>query len=68
MKCSFNGFDIKPDGIHSLDPCQFEEDEVWTNVTVQILKCKKCGEVSIGWYKNSNSKKVDSLEEALMGD
>lgn len=27
------------------------EDEVIENCTVQILKCKKCGEVSIGWCR-----------------
>ena len=68
-ECKYpEGFVIRPDGIHDLDPCIFEEDEVWKNVVVQILKCKRCGKISIGWYKTPNSIKVNSLEEALEGE
>lgn len=55
MKCCFNSFSIKPDGINELNACQYEESEIWKNVTVQSLKCKKCGNISIGWYKISRS-------------
>lgn len=35
-----------------MDSHRFELDEVIPNCTVEILKCKVCGEVSIGWYRN----------------
>ena len=54
-KCSMNGVSIRPDGIHEIDPCQYEVNELYRNVTVEILKCKKCGHISIGWYKQPNT-------------
>ena len=48
-KCQF------PDGVSTvrigdkpLDPCHFKLCEIHKNVTVEILRCPKCGEVSIG--------------------
>lgn len=47
-----------PDGIHELSKHQFEEEMILRNVTVQILKCKTCGEVSIGWLRQDNTVQV----------
>ncbi len=44
-----------PDGIHEVDSCDFIEDGMYRNVTVQILRCKTCGRVSIGWMKQENT-------------
>lgn len=45
-KCQFpDGITIKPDGVNELDPCIYEEVEKWENVTVIILKCKRCGHI-----------------------
>lgn len=46
---------IKPDGVHELSPHRFQEEMKLKNVTVQILRCKDCGEVSIGWYRQDNT-------------
>ena len=55
-KCEMpGGISIRPDGIHELDACSYEISETYRNVTVEILKCKKCGNVSIGWYKQPNT-------------
>lgn len=70
-KCSYpKGWTVKPDGIHELVPCDFEEvgvyrnatvqvllEEVriYRNVTVQVLRCKRCGRESIGWYRQENT-------------
>lgn len=55
-KCEMSGgISIRPDGIHELDACSYEISELYRNVTVEILKCKKCGNVSIGWYKQPNT-------------
>lgn len=57
--CSFgDGITIKPDGIHELDPHDYELSEKYENVTIEILKCKSCGEISIGWYRQPNTIKI----------
>ena len=51
-KCKHpNGIIIKPDGIHELDPCIYEEVERYENVTVIISKCIHCGEIDISWTR-----------------
>lgn len=30
----------------------FEEEELYPNCTVQILRHKRTGEISVGWWKN----------------
>ncbi len=55
-KCSFpNGMVIKPDGIHELDPCISETTEIHKNVTVEVRKCIRCGNVSIVWRTQENT-------------
>ena len=47
-RCKFkNGIVIKPDGIHELDPCQYQEVERYSNVTISIRRCEKCGNIDI---------------------
>ncbi len=55
-----DGITIKPDGVHELSPHRFREKEILRNVTVQILECEHCGEISIGWYKQE-----DTYEEVI---
>lgn len=56
MKCEFeNGIIIKPDGENELDPCVYEEIEKYTNVTVIISRCKKCGNIDISWMRQDNT-------------
>ena len=59
-KCNYtdiNGNTVKvlPDGVNELDPCEYEEVERYRNVTVSILRCKKCGHISIGWERQENT-------------
>ena len=56
--CEFDGVVFKPDGIHELSPHEFVLDEKYKNVTVEILRCKKCGEISIGWYKQEDTEEI----------
>ena len=63
MKCGFkdaNGKEviIKPDGENELDACEYEEIERYRNVTVSILKCRKCGHISIAWERQENTENV----------
>lgn len=58
-KCSFpEGMTIKPDGIHELDPCCYQTTEIYTNVTVEVRKCIKCGNVDIVWIRQEDTEKV----------
>lgn len=58
-KCSFpEGMTIKPDGIHELDPCIYETTEIYTNVTIEVRKCIKCGNVDIVWIRQEDTEKV----------
>lgn len=59
-KCKFpDGVTIKPDGVHEASPHAFELDGRYKNVTVEILRCKNCGEVSIGWYRQDDTEEID---------
>ena len=56
QKCSFgNGVVIKPDGINELDPCRYEVMETHSNVTVEVLRCKRCGHVEILWHRQEDT-------------
>ena len=50
-KCSCDGITIKPDGVHELDPCLYELIEEHKNVTVEVLRCVRCGHIEITWHK-----------------
>jgi hypothetical protein len=56
-KCRFpSGVDVKPDGVHSLDPCQYKLVERHKNVTVDICQCERCGGIDISWRRQDNTK------------
>ncbi len=62
-KCSYgDGFKFCLDGENEVDPCQYVEVERWKNVTVSILKCKKCGHIEICWEKQDNSEEISEEE------
>ena len=55
-KCSFGeGITIKPDGINELDPCLYEDIEIWHNVTVIVSRCKRCGHIELSWLKQEDT-------------
>ena len=56
--CEFKGVTIKPDGEHELSAHKFVEDTTLKNVTIQILRCEKCGYVSIGWIPQDNTEEL----------
>lgn len=59
-RCSFGDVSIKPDGINEIDPCLYETVETHRNVTVEILRCKKCGHVEVLWKRQENTEDGDS--------
>lgn len=55
-KCSWpDGVSVKPDGVNELDPCPYEETEVWRNVTVHVLRCPICGAQEIVWERQPDT-------------
>ena len=58
-KCSFNGVSIRPDGIHELDPCVYEDIEKYANVTIIISRCKKCGNIEMSWIRQDNTEELE---------
>ena len=34
-----------------VDPCQYREIEKHENVTVAVLRCKKCGRILLEWFR-----------------
>ena len=72
-RCSFGeGVLVKLDGIHTLDPCVYEEvmlipDQtlnnlgdgiIHRNVTVIISKCIYCGHESAAWIRQENTEEI----------
>lgn len=54
-KCSFpGGVEIKPDGITPLDPCLYETIEMFKNVTVEVRRCVRCGNIDIAWHRQDD--------------
>lgn len=59
-KCQFpNGLMIKPDGINELDPCIYIPEQCFTNVTVTVSKCQRCGNIDISWQRQSNTEEIE---------
>ena len=59
-KCKFpEGIVIKPDGVHELDPCEYQEVERYANVTVSIRRCKKCGNIDISWFRQEDTEELE---------
>lgn len=57
-KCGCDGIEINVAGI-PVDPCDYELIEKYRNVTVEVLRCKKCGHVEILWRRQENTEEGD---------
>lgn len=59
-KCSSPlGIPYRPDGKNELDPCRYETEEIWKNVAVRVMKCRKCGNKEISWYMQENTEQLN---------
>jgi hypothetical protein len=60
-KCSSpKGVEIKPDGIHLLDPCIYEVLGTYKDVRLTVLQCKNCGNIDFEWqYEKDISDEED---------
>ena len=58
-KCTHGeGIDISIAGI-PVDACDYELIQKVRNVTVEVLKCKKCGHIEIMWRRQENTEEGD---------
>ena len=58
-KCKFpNNEEISIMGI-PLDPCRYEVIEKFKNVTVEVRRCVKCGNIDVAWIKQDDTERVD---------
>ena len=48
-------WEFRPDGKTPVSHHDFELIEVVENARVEILKCKTCGKISIGWYRKGKA-------------
>ena len=56
MKCQWpEGISVKPDGVHELDPCVYEEVEVVENATVIVQRCIHCGHLEVVWKRGNTN-------------
>lgn len=62
-KCSWGNVIYCPDGEHELDPCLYKEVMKLKNVTIQILKCERCGHVTIGWIRQPDTEEIEDDED-----
>lgn len=59
-KCKFpEGITVKPDGVHTMSPHAFKLKQKLKNVTIEILECSECGEISIGWYRQEDTEEIE---------
>lgn len=62
-KCQYpEGITIKPNGEDELDACFYELMEKWENVTIEVLRCKRCGHVEILWHLQEDSVNITEEE------
>ena len=59
-RCGFkdkdgNPITFMPDGQHPLDACEYEEIQRLRNVTVSVLRCRRCGHIEIAWERQEDT-------------
>ena len=63
-KCTFgDGITVKPDGRSELDPCLYQEMGTYENVTVHILRCVRCGHITVEWERQDNTIDITEVTE-----
>ena len=59
VPCSHGeGVTVRPDGLHELSPHTYKLTQKLRNVTVEILTCETCGDVSIAWCRQDDTEEV----------
>lgn len=58
MRCNHGKGDIVKIAGVPVDPCVYEEVEAYRNVTVRVLKCKRCGHTEIEWERQEDTEDI----------
>ncbi len=59
IPCSHGeGVTVRPDGVHELSPHAYKLTQKLRNVTVEVLTCETCGDVSVAWYRQEDTEEV----------
>lgn len=45
-----------------MDPCLYQTTDYYTNCTVEISKCVRCGHISITWHASPETERIDPDE------
>ena len=53
--------EIRPDGIHVLDPCSYDVIETHEGVNLKILRCRRCGNIDFEWTRGSEKEDEDVI-------
>ena len=53
-----NGVVIKPDGVHELEPCLYEDKELHTKVDLTISQCSRCGHITFSWRRTEETEDI----------
>jgi Zn ribbon nucleic-acid-binding protein len=63
-KCRrFKDIVIQPDGQNELNPCKYDEVSRYENVTVSVLKCRRCGHIEIELHRQPNTTETHLKKE-----
>lgn len=57
-----DGIIIKPDGIHEAEAHVYDSDVCYSNISLCIWKCKKCGHYSLQWRKQPDTNTISENE------
>ena len=57
------GVSLRPDGVHEIDPCIYEEVERHSGCIVHVMRCRRCGHVEISWEKGEDYQLEEVSEE-----
>lgn len=50
---------IRPDGVHELDPCVYQDTEIHTNCTVIVSRCVRCGKMEVSWVRTEGTEDLE---------
>lgn len=58
-----DGVTIKPNGRDELDACLYKDIEIYTNCTVIVSRCKRCGNLDFRWMRTEETERIDLGED-----
>lgn len=61
--CSFGEGVTMRIGEHEVSPHTYKLVQTLRNVTIEILECKYCGDISIAWYRQDDTEEVNEDNE-----